>query len=54
MDTATARRPAENESERLAWEARARSMERFRFTVTRPVAVLMVLILVVIRQLEML
>ena len=48
MDTATARRPAENESERLAWEARARSMERFRFTVTRPVAVLMVFFAVIV------
>ena len=48
MDPATARRPAENESERLAWAARARSMERFRFTVTRPVAVLMVFFAVIV------
>jgi HAE1 family hydrophobic/amphiphilic exporter-1 len=48
MDTATARRPAENESERLAWAARERSMERFRFTVTRPVAVLMVFFAVIV------
>jgi HAE1 family hydrophobic/amphiphilic exporter-1 len=48
MDAATARRPAENESERLAWAARARSMERFRFTVTRPVAVLMVFFAVIV------
>lgn len=48
MHSPTAQRPAENESERLAWAARTRSMERFRFTVTRPVAVLMVFFAVIV------
>ncbi|MBK7825822.1 efflux RND transporter permease subunit [Nannocystis sp.] len=48
MTNPTALRPAENESERLAWAARTRSMERFRFTVTRPVAVLMVFFAVIV------
>ena len=43
----TAQRPQEDLSA-LAWEARTRAMDRYRFTTTRPVAVLMVFLAVIV------
>ena len=46
--TPTARRPEADEAQTLAWAAREKAMERFRFTTTRPVAVLMVFFAVLV------
>ena len=46
--TPTARRPEANEAQTLAWAARAKAMESYRFTTTRPVAVLMVFCAVIV------
>ena len=46
--TPTARRPEADEAQTLAWAAREQAMERFRFTTTRPVAVLMVFFAVLV------
>ncbi|MBA3546039.1 MAG: efflux RND transporter permease subunit [Nannocystis sp.] len=45
--TPTAKRPREDLSA-LAWQARTRAMDRYRFTTTRPVAVLMVFLAVIV------
>jgi len=44
----TAQRPQAGDLDQLAWEARTRAMERYRFTTTRPVAVLMVFLAVIV------
>lgn len=44
----TAQRPQAGDLDQLAWEARNRAMERYRFTTTRPVAVLMVFLAVIV------
>jgi len=44
----TALRPQASERDEHAWAARARAMDRFRFTTTRPVAVLMVFLAVIV------
>src|SRR5687768_15735522 len=46
--TPMAQRPAADDNQALAWAARTAAMERFRFTVTRPVAVLMVFFAVIV------
>lgn len=46
--TPTAQRPQAGDLDQLAWEARDRAMERYRFTTTRPVAVLMVFLAVIV------
>jgi multidrug efflux pump subunit AcrB len=48
MPETQALRPAQDDTQALAWAARSRAMERFRFTVTRPVAVLMVFCAVIV------
>ena len=46
--TPTAQRPEADEAQTLAWAARTRAMESYRFTTTRPVAVLMVFCAVIV------
>ncbi|HEY0134128.1 MAG TPA: efflux RND transporter permease subunit [Nannocystis sp.] len=46
--TPTAQRPEADEAQTLAWAARTKAMESYRFTTTRPVAVLMVFCAVIV------